>query len=856
MFPPLRLLVASLALFAAVCLRASFAPVISLVPGTGIGMVSEYASLAPKWGERNATVLVPASATNEANLVWTFWGHTRPASATWPKGEAVRLSLTIAAEETITLRPAVSLRAGEWTTPQEAPVITLSAGKPLTVLLPLPRLPYDRPVESIRILLVSDRQVPALVVSAWAVGEQRTIALHPPDESLLRGDAPVIAISGETLPRTAVSIQVISGEGAPVADFRPTSDADGRFEVQLDRAKLPVGPLTLRAAVNKSDGGTVAAREVPVYHFPLVTSGNSLPMVQRTGRELLVNGKPWGFVGLNYTRFNLGYTVRAGFREAAEDLRTYAAWGINVLRIPLNLSALQPAQGMFPDSPRYAEIMRAHRLDPEFFNLLDSFIGWAGHHGIRIVLEWHEVPNDPYRYFIGGNEQARGSGQPGGGIAWLSDVDGKNRADWGDPRLVQAVADTNRWLARRYKGNGNLLGIEVPYNEPHSEVDSSELAWRRITADTLRPIVSEDPARLTFGMAPAWGHGNVFPSATWLLPDDLSGVAPHYYLGNGPVALRPDAKTHPEPWLARDVAATFDHSFAAVALPHSAVPAPVWNGESGEHGFESLFPDLKQAESAPWMIEAQLVQAYAAGMCGSLGWTLTGHDTIYQPLVPVLEKHYRRFAPVYAAGPVDHSKAKILFVQNPGAVPVANGLNYACVPFARLALDLHLAPVHYMTDDQLLANGLVQISAGLEQVETVAAGLNYRAAVVDTRNLDSRALDLLRAAKLPILTTDDAAKLTADELADFLASAGQPVDRRTPPELQLIPGRAHLIVYRRSGENTKPIRVYPRLDYEGARSLVDEQGRVVFTGAADRLAADGIPVDVAKWTSSIFRLVP
>lgn len=803
-FPPLLLALA--ALFSAATLtHAAYAPAAVFVPDAGVGMVSEYSSVIPKWDENNATVLVPTSSTNETNLVWTFWGHTRPSLAAWPQGDNARLSLTLASEETISVRPSVFLRAGEWTAPLEAPAVTLSASQPVTVLLPLPPAASGRAIESIRVLLGSDRPIPGLTLSAWAVGEERVIALEPPNEALLRGASPLIAVSGDTLPRATVAVQVVATDGSPVADFRPVADADGRFGFNLDRTKLPVGPLTLRASVKKSDGATATAREVSVYLFPLVQPGKSLPMVQRAGRELLVDGKPWGFAGLNYTRFNLGYTIRTDFREAAEDLRTYAAWGVNVLRIPLNLSALQPAPGVFPDSPRYAEILRAHRLDPEFFNLLDSFIGWAGHHGIRVVLEWHEVPNDPYRYFIGGNEQLRGSGQPGGGIAWLAGPDGKNRADWGDPRLVQAVADTNRWLARHYKGNGNLLGIEVPYNEPHSDVDSSEIAWRRITAATVRPVVAEDPARLTFGMAPAWGHGNVFASATWLLPDDLSGVAPHYYLGNGPVALRPDAKSRPEPWLARDVAATFDHSFAAVALPHSAVPAPVWNGESGEHGFESLFPDLKQLQSAPWMIEAQLVQAYASGMCGGLGWTLTGHESIYAPLLPVLEKHYRRFAPVYAAGPVDYSKAKVLFVQSPGAVPVASGLN-------------------------------------------------YRAAIVDTRNVDSRALDLLRAAKLPVLTTADAAQLTADQLADFLASAGHAVDRRTPAGLQLIPGRAHLIVYRRSGDSAEPVRVYPNLDYDGVRSLVDEQGQVVFTGPASRLAADGLEVSLAKWTSAIFRL--
>src|SRR5690606_20796370 len=126
-----------------------------------------------------------------------------------------------------------------------------------------------------------------------------------------------------------------------------------------------------------------------------------------------------------------------------------------------------------------------------------------------------------------------------------------------------------------------------------------------------------------------------------------------------------------------------------------------------------------------------------------------------QPVVDIYEAAYRRFAPVYSAGPIDQMNAEILFVQNTAAVPINNGLNHACVPFARLTLDLHLAPVHYMTDDQLLGAGLVQMAVGLEQVEQIATGLRYKAAVVDTRNLDSRALELLRGAKLPLLLVDD-----------------------------------------------------------------------------------------------------
>ncbi len=831
-----------------------YAPARTLLPSAPDGMISDYAGVSPRWeaaADGASRLVVPAPGRNEVNLVWTYWGHTRPEAADWTAW-ADQGELRLRAGQTVTVRPSVSIKvAGDWTAFAESPSAELSAGRDNVLPLSLPPLPAAGQVEAVRLLLVADEDLPELVVSDWSVGGTRPMALSVPGEETLRTVNPV-TVSGRVGASGPVVVRAVASDGRELARWTVQAAADGRFELPLDRSGLPAGLLRLQAAsVARPE---LRSGDVDLYVYPVITPGRSLPPVVRDGRHLLVDGKPWGFAGFNYTRFSLGNAIRADFRQLAEDFRVSAEWGVTVLRIPLHLGMIQPEPGVFPDHPRYADILRRHKLDPRFFELLDYAVALAGAHGMRLVLEWHEMPDDPYRYFVGGNEQDRGSGKPGNGIAWLYDAETRSAVGPGEPRWVRAIVDTNRWMARHFKGNGNILGFEVPYNEPHSVADSSEAAWRRITAETIRPIRAEDPARLTFAMPPAWGHGNVMPSVTWQLPDELDGMAPHYYLGNGPVPVRPDASTRPEPWLARDVAATFDHSFAAVALPHSAAPWPVWNGESGEHGYQSLFPELTQLQAAPLMIEAQLVQAYAAGMCGSLGWTLTGHETIYEPLTGVYAEAMRRFAPVFTAGPVDYARPQVLFVQNPAAVPGDNGLNQACTPLARLALDLHLGPVHYMSDDQLLYNGLVQLSSGLEQVESVAAGLHYKAVVVDTRNLDSRALELLAASRLPVLKTADAAALTADELAGFLSRNGVEVDRRTPAALQLIAGPRHLLVYRRSGDGAA--KVYPNLGFEGRAALVDEDGREVFAGTAEALRRDGLRVDLPKWRTAIFRIEP
>ncbi|EIP97104.1 endoglucanase [Opitutaceae bacterium TAV1] len=845
-----------------------YKPLRPLFPLTGEGTVSSYGGTSPipeKDAAGQDVLRVPETGKNEVNLVWTFYRHRQPPSAQWPSGPAARARLTLTSASAVTLRPRLLVRAaGEWTAVIPGEPVDLAAGQPATIELALPSTLPEGPVENLRIILAASRNIPELIVTEWSVGEAVAIALYPPGDDNARTQNPV-NVAGRTAPGVPVAIEALGPDGVRVAQWTVTSGDDGRFAIAVDRAALPAGPLTLRAttagppaspaasaAGGRAENGGVHTDAVPFYLYPLINNGDTLPVVVHEGRHLLVDGKPWAFLGLNYTRFLLEFSLCTNYQLVAEEMRTYGAWGLTALRVPLHLGMFQPAPGVFPDDPDYAGIIKSHKLDPEFFRLFDYLVAVAGHYGIRIVIDWHEMPTDPYRYFVGGNNHDKGTGKPGTGIAWLYDPATKKAAEPGDPRFNQAIADTNRWLARHYRGNGNILGFEAPYNEPHSLTDSADLAWRRLTADSILPIVTEDPTRLTFGMAPAWGHSNVLPSATWMLPDHLTGVAPHHYLGNGPIAIRPDARSRKEPWLARDVVATFDHAFFAVSLPHSAAPWPVWNGESGEHGYRSFLPELSHRDASSLMIEAQLVQAYAAGWTGSLGWTLTGNPSVYRPVADLYETIYRRFAPVYAAGPLDQNRARVLFVQNPAAVPVANGLNHACVPFARLALDLHLAPVHYMTDDQLLGTGLVQMAVGLEQVEQIATGLAYKAAIVDTRNLDARALELLRSSKIPLLVVDDATRLAADELASFLEKSGMEIDRRTPPGLQLIEGPGHLLVYRRSGEGAA--RVYPRLTVDGSFRLIGEDGGIAFAGTAATLAQKGIAIDLPAWRTAIFRI--
>lgn len=627
----------------------------------------------------------------------------------------------------------------------------------------------------------------------------------------------------------------------------------GGFRIVIPKSALPSGKAcSIRLAAE--GGGNPVLELPPVFVYPTLRN-RPLPQVTRRNGKLHADGRPFAFTGTNYTDFMLGMTVRKnlGYRSIAEAVTQMQAWGMRAARVTLNIGAIQPAEGVFPGDPRWEEVYRRHKLRTDFFEKLEYFVALAGDHGIYTVFDFHGIPADPYRYFLGGQPADRAAGKPGSAIAYLAKEKPTTFVDVQEPRELKALEETFVFLARHFRGNPNVLGFEVPFNEPHDSYMSIPANFNRVTGRIIRLINAEDPERLTFSMPPAWGHDNASPAATWLPPDGLTGGGPHFYVGNGPVPLRPDAKQHKEPWLCRDADQTFDYALAAVLFPYSGLDYPVYNGEGGEHGNRSFLPAMSSEESASLMIDATLTQCYAAGLAGFLQWTMWSEKT-FRNFASCYAKHYPRFGEVYAAGPVDWSGAEVAVIQNPAAVPIDNGYNFACVPFARLMLDLHLGGgIRYLTDDQIIHTGLTNVSVGLEQVSSASMNGNYKALVVDRRNLDARVERALRKIKTPILWVDDAAKLKPEELAAFLEKSGIRLDRKTPAGIQVIEGPAHLVLYRRSGDESQ-VKVHPLLKRKGRFTLTGENGETVFSGDAEKLHAEGFAVSLPKWHSMIFRI--
>ncbi len=593
------------------------------------------------------------------------------------------------------------------------------------------------------------------------------------------------------------------------------------------------------------------------HTFPVeIRDPQELGPLTVVGGKLLDGDRPFGFTGFNYDLVMLKFPRTADWTGLDADIALMAHWGLRVIRVPINLGMVQPARGVFPDDDAWLGEITSRGMNPQWPAMLDHFAARAGRHGIRLVLDWHRYPVDPYDYWSGGNNHDAGTGKPGTAFAYLA----PSRTERGtfnvaDPEHLGTLLDSHRWLAAHFKGNHAIMGIEIPHNEPHDAYMSIQSNWRRVTEQCAMAVKGADPQRLVFAMVGAYGHDVSTSVSTWQLPNIVDGNAPHHYMPNAPIDLRPDAEQRRSPWLARNVDDVFSHAIASLFAPYST-SGPVYNGEGGSYGWESFLPDLPQSEAGELMIEAGLAQYYAAGAVGQLHWALWHNAVDFVPFREAFERHYRRFSPVYAAGPVDWSGAQVAVIQNPAAVPIANGHNFAVVPFVRLALDLHLPSFHLLTDDEIIDRLLTMVPTGLEQVDGLSADFDYKAVVVDRRNLDARVRSVLEADgfPVPILWVDDMAALEREALASFLAGAGVPVDERTGVDHQLIVGPEHLVVYRRSAKNPARDKVYPRIEREGSFRLLAEDGSSVFSGTSAQLAQGGIRVPLAKWRSAIFRI--
>lgn len=729
---------------------------------------------------------------------------------------------------------AVELNAGQWTR-VVLPIPSVETNTKLLGLFMQMSKPGKYAVRRMELVVPSDIQ--ASPVARDAFYNQQSVQLS--------------GMSSDGIPAVHLTIAMDSQDGEHVVVEKNIATNNNQFAYTLNADQLKPGKLYhIQWRTKAGDPNVIEQPIFGYYQF----AGKQLPAASIVNGKLMADGKPLGFLGLNYTKFQLGFSNRTDFEKLNRHLIQLNEWGVNCVRLTLNMMMIQPKQGVYPEDAEYDQIIKTHNLDTRFIELLDYYVKIAGELGIYTVFDWHEYGTQPYRYFVGGQPDDKKKGKPGTAIAWLAPDNRTSVSfDYSNALHRQALLDCHSWLAKHYKGNPNILGIEVPFNEPHDQFAAVEANLRRMIDECTKAVQRQDPDRLCFGMTSSYSHDNATPTSTWQIPDRADGLGSHFYMANGPIPLRPDAKNFKQPWLARDVDKTFNVGTAAVLLPYSTQLYPQYNGEDGDHGYHDFLPDVEEALASRMMIENGMVQNWFAGQVGYLLWTM--HDTgdFKKFNQPVYAGLYQKYAPLYKAGPVDRTDSDVLFIQNPAADNIGNGHNYSCVPIAKLMIDLHLDPVHYMTDDQYINVGVARYAKGLEQVMEGSRDLAYKAIILDTRNCDQRVIKAVENMKIPTLITDDISKVTADELAKFLTDAGIPVDQQTPTSIQLGVGPGHVVMYNHTGDVVNAT-AYPRVKRDSQFKLVTSEGKTSFTGTSQQLLSQGVNVQIQPRTALILEI--
>ena len=178
--------------------------------------------------------------------------------------------------------------------------------------------------------------------------------------------------------------------------------------------------------------------------------------------------------------------------------------------------------------------MAAHRLPTGAVAFYDGLVRRAGELGLYVIPEFHELPCDPYRWFVGGEERDRGSDRPGRAIAWMAiPHESKKGRFRPDPELAsEHVPQALGWLAAHWRGVPNIAGIEIPWNEPRGPLTEGE-AYFDLCQACARAVKAADPARLVFMNCIDWGAmvNRISDESVWRIPDEVDALFPHFCPG-------------------------------------------------------------------------------------------------------------------------------------------------------------------------------------------------------------------------------------------------------------------------------------------------------------------------------------
>jgi len=557
----------------------------------------------------------------------------------------------------------------------------------------------------------------------------------------------------------------------------------------------------------------------------------------RQGRFLDQAGKRVTFYGVNLFQSHLMWSRRQDPTEYEAALKAIASLGFNAVRMPLNMAWFEPQPGVFPDSADYEGILKSHRLPTGALAFYDGLIRRAGELGLYVIPEFHELPSDPYRWFVGGEERDRGTDKPGQAIAWLAAPDEKQQGRF---RLDSAIAAREvpkalGWLATHWRGVPNLAGLEVPWNEPGGPLTEGE-AFFTLCRDCARAVKAADPDRLVFMDCVDWGAmvNRIPDESVWKLPAEVDALFPHFYPGmhsgnSGEAGTWSTTMANWASWMMGSGKPVMVGEYGVVEMKR----AGYWK----EGATEAQRAATYAACAAQW---------YAMGVQGVFCWAWDGgidRDKDTGALNQGAEELLKWTAPYKETAP-SAAEAQLAVLCSPKR-RAQYGDKRDLWRLTDALLAAHLTPFATVFDSQVLG-----------QADALR---RFRSLLVLDADLTEPVRDAVRKAGKqtlwlsPDLSGLDEAVTQLRQAAGPAAAHGRRASADLPPNVIVGYADKQVTAFERKGQSGE---VRLRLRIPGADEvgqLVEASGAVVFRGPVAELEREGVAVSLRPWECKVLR---
>lgn len=530
----------------------------------------------------------------------------------------------------------------------------------------------------------------------------------------------------------------------------------------------------------------------------------------RVGRRVRLFGWSYSppFAPKGYIHIDLEQWLSEREREVA----SFANYGINCVRLWLPGTLYLPdGEEAFPDSQKYAKVMKENGYCPLFPHMVDKLIKLLASYGIYTIFEFHDNP--PWGYW----SPIQASG------AKTHPQDYPKAFEFARPRIAKLW----RWVARHFKENPFIVGFEVPWNEPvighrpwdiKTKEDSVryDRTYRQLVEDCVKAIKSEDPERICILGPNGWNSIRcdepwIPPSSFWLLPEGVEAFHFHDYpqhtaTRTGTMCERfayPRASGVP-------IVRTEGHCRYFFWNKHDVEPG--W----GERGVDSM-----------------LAQEFAMGLEGTTGW---GHGGGEREIFGTDFARYHVWVRFWReVNP--REKANIAIVMASEKRHKSDEL--LPHPVVEALLRLHVLPFDFLFDNCVLIK-----TDWLKR---------YKALILFTEDLPEEVAKAVKESEVPHYEFDPKSEGAVEKLGQFLEKNGILVDQKSPPNILTAYGDSGIVLYERLGKGGE-YRVFLRLQYRGKIMLWDEcTDEVLYKGDAQKLWESGLKIRIEPFRAKLIR---